>query len=90
MVVKYDESVRNTELVLSYKEALYKGLSVKQWEHVSVHELSKGRAQICLTSLERGTMYRMYVKALNDFGPSPASPEVWFRTLDGDVEIRKT
>ena len=90
IVIKYDETVRINELVLSYKEALYKGLSVKQWEHTTVSEFSRGRATVCLRALQCATMYRMSVKAVNDFGAGPASHEVWFRTVDGDVEIRKT
>lgn len=90
IVLQYDQTVRTKRLVLSYKEALYKGLSVKQWQSADIEELSKGRASITLGQLERGTMYRMFAKAENEFGTSSASQEVWFRTLDGEVEIRKT
>ena len=69
---------------------MYKGLSVKQWQSKETVEMSKGMASVLLSDLEKGTMYRVTVKAANDFGESGQSRELWFRTLDGEVEIRKT
>ncbi len=88
--IKYDQHVRVTKITLHYKEAMYKGFSEKQWTPVEVPSFSRGQATVVLKELDKGIMYRMYVVASNDFGDSPSSPEVWCRTVDSEVEIRKT
>ena len=90
IVIKYDEHVRVKKITLNYKEAMYKGMSEKQGEQIEVSDFSKGIARIVLKGLHKGTMYRMFTVASNDFGDSPSSPEVWFRTVDSEIEIRKT
>lgn len=87
--IKYDEQVRVKKITLSYKEAIYKGMSEKQSTTVEVPDFGRGTARFVLKDLHRGTMYRMFAVASNDFGNSPSSSEVWFRTVDSEVEIRK-
>ena len=89
-MIKYDEHVRVKRIVLNYREAMYKGMSEKQGTQMEVQDFGRGIARIVLKGLQKGTMYRMFVVASNDFGDSPLSPEVWFRTVDAEIEIRKT
>ena len=90
IVIKYDEHVRVKRMMLNYREAMYKGMSEKQGTQVEVEDFGRGTARIVLKGLQKGTMYRMFSIASNDFGDSPSSPEVWFRTVDAEIEIRKT
>ncbi len=90
ILIKYDEHVRVKKLTLNYKEAIYKGMSEKQGSLVEIEDFRRGHAKYVLKDLKKGTMYRMTATASNDFGNSPTSPEVWFRTVDTEVEIRKT
>jgi len=53
-----------------------------------VVEMSRGKGQCVLRDLRPGTMYRMYAIGANDFGDSPRSKELWFRTVDGEIEKR--
>ena len=84
----YNEAVRVKKLTLHYKEAMYKGFSEKVWNDVEISQLSKGVAKFVLNNLDKGTMYRLYVVASNDFGDSPQSNELWFRTADAALEKR--
>ena len=89
-MIKYDEHVRVKKITLNYREAMYKGMSEKQGEQIELPNFNKGIATVVVKGLQKGTMYRMFAISSNDFGDSPSSPEVWFRTVDSDVEIRKT
>lgn len=88
MELQYNETVRVKKLTIYYKEALYKGFSEKVWESVDVTDLGRGVAKYVLRNLDKGTMYRMYIVASNDFGESPQSNELWFRTADRELEKR--
>lgn len=90
IVISYNETVRAQKLTIYYKEAMYKGMSEKQFETLEITDFSQGVATATLKDLERGTMYRIYVTAGNDFGESEPSPEIFFRTVDAEIEIRKT
>ncbi|KAI0239484.1 hypothetical protein LSAT2_009783 [Lamellibrachia satsuma] len=86
--LSYNETVRAKQMTLHYQESLYKGLSEKDWQQVEVVELSHGKGHCILRDLRPGTMYRMYAVGTNDFGDSPRSKELWFRTVDGEIEKR--
>jgi len=87
--VQYDETVRVRCVHLYYKEAMYKGLSEKDWDCVDINDMSHGSADVTLTSLRRGTMYKAYAVASNDTGNSSPSDELWFRTVDCEhVDVR--
>ena len=90
VVMRYSEAVRVNSLGVYYKQALYKGLSEKQWTGVEVTELGGGLASVSLRGLDRATMYRLYVKAVNVCGESPPSRELWFRTASDEIEIKTT
>ncbi len=72
------------------KEAIYKGLSEKKWDSHEIDDISRGLGKVVLKDLKAGTMYRMYAVATNDCGDSPPSNELWFRTVDGEIEKRTT
>ena len=90
VVIHYSTQVRFSQMSLMYKEAMYKGLSEKEWDQCDVTQYSAGVASTVLSNLQKGTMYKVYAVATNQFGTSPKSAEVWFRTADGDIEIRTT
>ena len=90
IAVKYNECVRVRTMTVHYKEAIFKGLSEKSWQTKTIENFARGRATLLLRELERGTRYRIYVVASNDFGDSPASNELWFRTVDAEIEMRLT
>lgn len=86
--IRYNETVRTKRLVLRYKEALYKGMSEKEWDEKEADDLKQGTGRVLLTGLKRGTMYKTYAVASNEFGESPVSNELWFRTVDGEIDAR--
>ena len=86
--VDYNETIRVKKLVLFFKEALYKGLSEKEWDSTEAVDLRQGTGTVLLDGLERGTMYKLYAVAYNDFGSSTSSNELWFRTFDSNLETR--
>lgn len=86
--VHYNETVRTKKLILYYKEAIYKGLSEKDWKMVDVDDLKQGMARVVVSGLQRGTLYKAYAVAVNEFGQSPASSELWFRTVDHEIDSR--
>ena len=88
--IRYNQTVRVKTLTVYHKEAMYKGYSEKQWTALEVSRFGKGIASVLLKGLKRGTMYRMYCVASNDFGDSPQSTELWFRTVDEEIEMRST
>jgi len=87
--VLYSETVRVRCLRVFYKEAMYRGLSEKDWDCVDVTDVSHGSADVTLTSLRRATMYKAYAVASNDIGDSLPSDELYFRTVDCEqVDVR--
>jgi len=87
--VQCSETVRVHRLHLFYKEAMYKGLSEKDWDCVDIMDISHGSAEVTLTSLRHGTMYKAYAVASNDTGDSLPSDELWFRTVNCEhVDVR--
>jgi len=82
--VAYNETVRVRRLQLFYTEAMYKGLSQKDWNclEASGGEVSGGSVDFTLTNLLQGRMYKIYAVASNDIGESQPSDELWFRTID--------
>ncbi len=78
------------KLTIYYKQAMFKGLSEKNWIDTEISDFSRGKGCYILDGLDRGTLYRMYVVASNDFGDSPQSSEIWFRTVATDIEKRTT
>jgi hypothetical protein len=90
ITVNYDETVRVKSITLNYKEAMYKGFSEKKWRSCVIEDISKGHGRMVLKELNQATMYRMYAVATNECGDSPPSNELWFRTVDSEVEKRTT
>jgi len=87
--VQYSETVRVRCLRLFYIEAVYSGLSEKDWDCVDITDISHGSADVTLTSLRRGTMYKASAIASNDIGDSLPSDELLFRTVNCEhVEVR--
>lgn len=86
--VHYNESIRTKKLIVFYKEALYKGMSEKEWDTIDTDDLRHGTGRVVIAGLKRGTMYKAYAVASNDFGESPASDELWFRTVDSEIDSR--
>ena len=77
-------------IILHFTESIYKGYSEKKWESRDVTDISRGNGRVVVKGLQQGTLYRMYAVATNDCGDSPPSNELWFRTVDGDIEKRTT
>ena len=90
LYMTYDHKIRVQTITIYYKEALYKGMSEKPWEHVVCESVNKGVAWHRLDALLSGCSYRMYVVASNSFGDSPASKELRFRTFSEELEMRFT
>lgn len=90
IVVRYNENVRVKKLQLFYKEAMYKGMSEKNWLEIELQDFRRGTATHVLTGLQRGILYKMYAVASNDFGASPQSKEAFFRTTSEEIELRTT
>jgi len=87
--VQYSETVRVRCVRLFYKEAVYNGLSEKDWDCVDITDISHGSAAVTLKSLRHGTMYKAYAVASNDVGNSSPSDELWFQTVDcEEVDVR--
>ena len=91
ITIRCDEKVRVNGLSLFYNEALFKGLSEKAWNSIQAPDPPvRGVSTLILKDLKPGTSYKMYAVADNDFGRSPKSAELWFRTVDSEVEVKVT
>jgi len=87
--IQYSETVRVRCLRLFYKEVTYSGLLEKDWDCVDITDISHGSANVTLTSLRHGTMYKAYAVASNDIGDSLPSDELLFRTVNCEhVDVR--